>query len=367
MKDLISNRIFELQKELKSQNIDVAVFFDRENLIYFSGLYDLEAGSLVVPACGEPILFCLWLDFEYMNNNSGIEKVIGYGPNQNISQITAEYVASYKYKKIKIGFTRYFISLKDYQCLIKENSDMVIEDISELCYKIRSVKHKREIEYIRNAANAVVKGIDATIKCITPGMKEIELLAEAQYVMMKSGSEGSSFRMQVLNHKKQLLTHPYAGQDFIANNQPVVVHLGATYKGYTAKMCRTVFLGEVAKETNRIYEILIEAQQIAKECIRPNRKSGEVWEKVFRYINEMGYGEKWLSQIGYGVGIRQSEFYPIISKNSRHVLKENMVVDVLLPTIYHKKYGGPRITDTILITKDKNEELTEFSPGPFYR
>ena len=71
-----------------------------------------------------------------------------------------------------------------------------------------------------------------------------------------------------------------------------------------------------------------------------------------------------MEHIGYGVGIRQSEFYPIISKGSATVLQENMVVDLLLPTIYIPGVGGPRITDTILMKQDGVEFLTDFPAGP---
>ena len=40
-----------------------------------------------------------------------------------------------------------------------------------------------------------------------------------------------------------------------------------------------------------------------------------------------------------------------------------MVVDLLLPSIYVPKLGGPRLTDTILVKADGVEYLTEFDRG----
>jgi Xaa-Pro aminopeptidase len=37
-----------------------------------------------------------------------------------------------------------------------------------------------------------------------------------------------------------------------------------------------------------------------------------------------------------------------------------MVVDLLLPTIYRKHGGGPRITDCIHVGHEENEILTRF-------
>ncbi|MGI9861829.1 hypothetical protein SDD30_10675 [Moorella naiadis] len=64
--------------------------------------------------------------------------------------------------------------------------------------------------------------------------------------------------------------------------------------------------------------------------------------------------------VGYGVGLRQSEFYPIIGKGLEEVIEAGMVVDLLLPTIYRTGIGGPRVTDVIYVGEDKNEVLTEY-------
>ena len=222
------------------------------------------------------------------------------------------------------------------------------------------MKNEKELTYIKKAAEFLKEGMKAAVKAAKPGIKETDILAEAEYAMCKAGSEGSSFRMQVLRHDRQQLVHPYAGEYIINNNEPVVIHLGASYKGYVAKMCRTVFLGDVNTEILKIYNVLEEAQKAAINSLKPNVLAGEVYNQVFHYIQEQGYAKWFLDVIGYGVGIRQSEFYPILSKDSTHVLKENMVVDVLLPTIYIPEYGGPRITDTVLIKKTGCINLTNF-------
>ena len=62
------------------------------------------------------------------------------------------------------------------------------------------------------------------------------------------------------------------------------------------------------------------------------------------------------------MGLRQSEFYPVLAVGNKTVLEANMVVDALLPTIYGK-FGGPRITDTIHITENGPEILTVYPDG----
>ena len=93
---------------------------------------------------------------------------------------------------------------------------------------------------MRKAAFAVCKGMEVAIKNVRPGVSELDVLAEAEYAMFKAGSGGSSFRPQVVSGERSLLTHPCASTKIINEGEIVVIHLGATYQGYCAKMCRTL-------------------------------------------------------------------------------------------------------------------------------
>jgi Xaa-Pro aminopeptidase len=358
MNIIIKKRISKLKEELDALNLDAAVIMDRENIIYFSMLTDIEAGSIIIPRVGDPVFICLWLDARHVREVSGMNVIPYFFPEENISKKTADVINGLGIDHPRLGFTRYFISLKDFQCLRDFVPGVYFGDIAETCYKIRSIKDENEIGLISRAAEFCRLGMAAAMDFVKPGVRETDVLAEAEYAMRKAGSEGPSFRMQVLRHDRQQLVHPYAGEYYLNDNEPVVIHLGATYKGYTAKMCRTVFLGNVKAETKKIYNVLRRAQELAIEAAKPGATAGEVYEAAFKEVHDNGYAKLFLPTIGYGVGIRQSEFYPIISKNSDQILQENMVIDLLLPTIYLANVGGPRITDTILVKMEGCTNLT---------
>jgi Xaa-Pro aminopeptidase len=83
-----------------------------------------------------------------------------------------------------------------------------------------------------------------------------------------------------------------------------------------------------------------------------------VYDTVYKVFQAKGLGKYLPDDIGYGVGLRQSEFYPIIEKNNHTVLKENMVVALLQTTAYSKKVGGLRVEDTFKVTKTGCKRLT---------
>ncbi len=98
-------------------------------------------------------------------------------------------------------------------------------------------------------------------------------------------------------------------------------------------------------------------------ALRPGAVCDDLVRAARASVEEEGYGSDYLGVIGYGIGLRQSEFYPVIAMGNKTVLEENMLVDVLLPTIYHPEFGGPRITDTILIKASGAEILTDYADG----
>jgi Xaa-Pro dipeptidase len=58
------------------------------------------------------------------------------------------------------------------------------------------------------------------------------------------------------------------------------------------------------------------------------------------------------------VGLRQSEFHPVIEKGSSTELAENMVVALMQTTAYDRNVGGLRVEDTFWISPQGAVRLT---------
>lgn len=142
---------------------------------------------------------------------------------------------------------------------------------------------------------------------LSPGLRETDVLAEAEYAMRKAGAEGWPFRAQVLSGDRTLLTHPYATSSLLGQDQIVVIHLGASVNGYCSKMCRTAALGRIPDAQSRVYRMMVEAQRAAISELRPGTRASEVDAAARAVIEAAGFGESFVDDIGYGIGLRQSE------------------------------------------------------------
>ncbi|WP_371375175.1 M24 family metallopeptidase [Sporomusa aerivorans] len=360
MMPVFKQRIEKAQQMMNEHDIDVLFINNRENLIYFTGLTQIECLAVLIPRQGEACAVTLWLDAAYVRQESGLTTYGYQFPGGSLADKCIEQIKAFGYLQPRIGFERYFVAFGVYDSLRKVFPEERFVNASDLLYRLRAVKDAGEVAFMRQAGQMVATGMAAAIRSLRAGVREIEVLAEAEYAMLKAGSGGSPFRPQVVSGERTMLTHPCASEKIIGNGEVVVVHLGATCQGYCAKMCRTIAVGEVAAAYYETHEILLRAQSAAEAALRPGATAHEVDGAARSIIADAGLEKQYLDVAGYGVGIRQSEFYPIIGKGRTDVIEAGMVVDLLLPTIYRKEGGGPRITDCIYVEDNHNEVITCF-------
>lgn len=360
MPPVFEERIKKAQQMMVEFEIDVLFVNNRENLIYFTGLTQIECLAVIIPRTGEACAVTLWLDAVYVQQESGIATYGYHFPRESLAEKCIERVKAFGYSAPHIGFERYFVAFGVYDSLRKVFPENLFRNAGDLLYRLRSVKDSGEIELMRHAGRIVEIGMTAAVRSLAAGVKEAEVLAEAEYAMLKAGSSGSPFRQQVVSGERTMLTHPCAGDKTVQSGEIVVLHLGAAYQGYCAKMCRTAAVGIVPASYYETHDILLRAQRAAIDRLKPGVTADEVDSAARAIIKEAGLENYYLDVAGYGVGIRQSEFYPIIGKGRTDVIEAGMVVDLLLPTIYRKAGGGPRITDCVYIGTDKSEMITCF-------
>lgn len=358
-----ANRIDRAQKAMVEAECDVLVVTNRENLIYFTGVTQIECLGLLIPRDGEACAVALWLDADYVREHSGLKTRAYYFPRQNLGSTMASCIKTFGFSFPRLGFERYFVDYAVYEALKGAFPLESFKGVGELFYRLRAVKEPEEIALMRKAAAAACRGMDAAMKSLRPGITELDVLAEAEYAMTKSGSWGSSFRPQVVSGDRTLLAHPTASEKVIGSDEVVVVHLGATCEGYCAKMARTAAIGDILKAQKDTHALLVNALERSEAVLRPGATSGEVDAAAREVVENEGYGSSYLESVGYGVGLRQSEFYPIIGRGRNELIEAGMVVDLLLPTIYKKGVGGPRVTDVIYVGEEKNEVLTSYPRG----
>jgi Xaa-Pro aminopeptidase len=276
MKSPFDRRFANAQRMMAERDLDILIVNNRENLIYFTGLIQIECLALIIPRIGTPCAVTLWLDKDYVEEQTGIATYGYLFPKGSLVEKIIEKIEKFGFEKPRIGFERYFVGFAVYDALRKVFSEEYFANASDLFYQLRAIKDDQEIAFMREAGNFVVAGMEAAVRAVGAGVGELDVLAEAEYAMLKAGSGGSPFRPQVVSGMRALLTHPCASRKKIDNGEIVVIHIGATCEGYCAKICRTVAVGDVGQGRRQVYEILRNAQDAAIATLKPGVDANQV-------------------------------------------------------------------------------------------
>jgi Xaa-Pro aminopeptidase len=347
-----------IREALAREQVDLACILKPHNVQYFAGCTPVCSGVVLFPDL-DPVFCTLWLDAPEARRSCSLPNVIGYVfPRENLISKMIETIKNKKPRPGKIGVEKDFMLLRDYEMLLNAFPDAKFVHVGSAVDKLRAIKSQEEIDRIRKASAISDRAMEAALKAVRPGATELDIAAEAEYLMKKLGSEKPAFSTFVASGTRTMLAHPQASRRRIQAGDAVVIDLGATWEGYASDLCRTTFAGEPGHERAAYLGLVVKAQEAAAAMVRDSALCCDVYDAAYRVFEEENLGKFLPDDIGYGVGLRQSEFYPVIEKGSTTVLKEDMVIALLQTAPFSKSLGGLRVEDTFRVTRTGCERLT---------
>jgi Xaa-Pro aminopeptidase len=161
------------------------------------------------------------------------------------------------------------------------------------------------------------------------------------------------------------------GHGPIFENVSIVIDIYPRSKetGYFADMTRTVCLGKPPLELQKMYDTVLQAQELALSMVKPDAVCTDIQKTVEQFFiseeyatsgkgKEFAFAEGFVHSIGHGVGLYIHES-PHFGRKSLDLLKEGDVITIE-PGLYYKNIGGVRLEDMVLVTADGFQNLTNF-------
>lgn len=229
-------------------------------------------------------------------------------------------------------------------------------DITKKMASIRLIKTPEEIRKLRQSARVAVEAMEYAKTILSPGMRELDAVADIEYHMRKNGSDGVPFTMKLLSGDNASVVTRVPGNRVMQKGDLVLIDFGARVNGYSSDWTRTFCLGEASREQQEMYDLVWKMERECISLIKPDLPMEQLMEKVFEIAKGHPYGKYFNPHLGHSVGITSHE-WPIIEPGVTETLRENMVITVE-PGVYIPGMGGVRIEDEILVTKDGYEILT---------
>lgn len=345
-------------QQWQSENsLDASFLLKPHNVFYLAGYTSVCAGILVTH---QESTFCtLWLDGPEARQYCRLPRLATYRfPEERLIDRMIHLYKKTDRPAQRIGIEKDHLQLRDYEKLVRAFPDAQLVDVTPAIDRMRAIKTEEEIANIRQAAAISDKAMTSALNAVRPGVTEIDVAAEAEYVMRKSGSGLPAFGTFVASGKRTLLAHPHASRKVIEPGEMVVIDLGATWNGYASDLCRTTFSSDPTLDQAARLKCIVQAQKAAASILKEGALCHQVYDQAHQVLEEARLAHLLPHDIGYGLGLRQSEFYPVIEKGSQTPLKQNMVVALFQTTAYDRRSEAPRVEDTFLITETGSERLT---------
>ncbi len=156
------------------------------------------------------------------------------------------------------------------------------------------------------------------------------------------------------------------GNGHLPAHEPIVMDIfpQSARTRYFADMTRTVVRGKALEKVKKMYQAVLEGQEIAFRRIKDGADGQAIHQEITDYFESLGFhtGEKegrmqgFFHGTGHGLGLEVHE-PPRVSK-AQWILKAGMVVTVE-PGLYYLDAGGIRLEDMVIVTSDGMKNLTQ--------
>jgi len=240
---------------------------------------------------------------------------------------------------------------------IQEKSPkMAIGHASGMVEHLRQVKDKDELALIRGAIQIAERAFAVIRASLSPVQTERQVGDELERQIRLFGGDGPAFPTIVAVGPRAALPHAHLGNARVGDAGMVLIDWGAQFRLYKSDLTRVLVTGKISAKLRRVYKVVLNAQAQAIAAIRPGVETTEVDAAARRAIAAAGFRRRFNHGSGHGFGLEIHEA-PKMSKKNPVTLRPGMVVTVE-PGVYLPGWGGVRIEDDVLVTRNGHEVLT---------
>jgi Xaa-Pro dipeptidase len=243
-------------------------------------------------------------------------------------------------------------------------------DGSGIVEALRAVKSETEIAWIRRAAAASDRAMQAGIAVAREGVSEREIAATIYEEMILGGSEYPGFAPLIRTTRNLHQEHVTWSDHRLEHADLLFMELSASVARYHAPLTRMMNIGIAPTDAVRAAELALAGLEAIRSSLRPGAAAGEVyaaWQEVvdhglghrnYRrhhcgYMIGIGFPPSWVGGSAV-VGLRQG---------GDLIIREGMVFHIL-SWILGQLGADHGLSDTALVTASGCELLTTTSRTP---
>ncbi len=232
-------------------------------------------------------------------------------------------------------------------------------DLASLIDEMRLIKTDEEIAILRRNGRLSAEAIKQAMLASRPGVYEYEIEAAAVYYILKGGARGPAYAPIIGSGPNTCIQHYNKNSRRVEAGDLILMDFGADLDQLCMDITRTwPVSGKFSPEQKEVYEIVLTVEKACLEAYRPGITAEDVRQHVERVLKEKKMDGRGLrGGIGHYVGLSTHDVGP-----AGVPLRPGMVFAIEPALYYPERNIGIRIEDTVLITAEGCEVLTQDVP-----
>jgi Xaa-Pro aminopeptidase len=348
-----ASRRSRLRKLVSQAGVDALLVTNFKNVTYLTG-FTGDDSFLLVTESGETLISDKRYTTQLEQECPGLKLEIR-GPGERMLPVAVSVVLRARVKRLGIEAESATVSLA--RSLAKDLPKVEIVPTESLVERLRIVKDKDEIEETRRACRQAERAFEVVKALLTPEMSELDVAAELEYQARRFGAKALSFPAIVAVGPRAALPHATPTSAKLKSNDFLLVDWGANSALYMSDLTRIIVTGKISPKLRKVYGVVLTAQLAAIDAIRPGVTCEQVDRVARKIISKAGFGRAFGHGLGHGTGLEIHEA-PRLAAGQKTKLRPGMIVTVE-PGIYLPGWGGVRIEDDILVTRNGHEVLSD--------
>jgi len=375
----LGERRERLLDHVRQARLSGYVLFEPAYINYFTGFWFLSNERPIVyaqSAAGDDVVFVPEFEVERTREETTFERIESYpeypGREHPMGALAAVLSDLGIAGAIAVDHDGYPEILGYQGPPLSEVSAVDVTPVPDVIERMMARKSENEIALIRESARWCAHAHRLLQEHTRPGATEAEVslraASESTLAMLDAlgGSVGgllgsgdgvkAGYRGQI--GRRSSWAHAVAHNIEFRAGDVLVSETGAPVWGYNAELERALVIGTPTDEMRRLFDHMVAAQQVAFDALRPGVTCADVDTAVLAYFEEHGLFPYWRQHTGHAIGLRNHEA-PFLDVGDPTPVEPGMVFTIE-PGLYDPEIGGFRHSDTVAVTDDGIDVLTDY-------
>ena len=370
-----ASRLARARENMEQDGLSALLLASPENIYYLTGLNHqgyFALTLLVLPLEGPPLLVARAMEAATIAGQVPQCVHVPFADDEDPAVAAVHAVRSVTRPGAAVGIERTAMGLPlaVWDPLRAALEDLRLVDGSGRVERLRQRKSPGEVVYIRRAARASSRALEAGLDAVQEGVSQREVASAIYAELILAGSEYPGFAPLIRSRDVLLREHVTWRDRAIARGDAVFMELSASVARYHAPLARMAYVGEAPRGTDEAAAISVAGLEAVRCALKPGAVSGEVYSAWQAVVDEgLGHRSYRRHHCGYSVGIG---FPPSwvggsavvgLRNGGRMEIEEGMTFHVL-SWLLGQQPADYVVSDTVLVTATGSEILTTTRRDP---